>query len=103
MKIKVTNNFDKVAKDLEKKAKAINGPVSFATLFNSSFMAKYTNLKAFEELLSLGGYIVNSKEDFEAIPEDEFDKLISENTKFSSWEEMYTKAAEEYVVSKLNL
>lgn len=100
MKIKITSNFDKVAKAIEKKAKQASGPVSFAELFNSSFMAKYTDFKTFEELLSFGGYVVNSKEDFEAIPDVEFDKLISKKTKFTSWKEMYTRAAKEHIASK---
>lgn len=100
--MKFTSNFDKVAKEFEKKAKSASGPVSFDDLFSSKFMKKYSNLKSFEELLSIGGYIVNSKEDFESIPEDEFDKLINKHTKFSSWKEMYATAGKEYMVSKFN-
>ena len=92
MSIKVTNNFDKVAK---------NGQVSFDVLFNANFMTTHTNFKSFDELLNAGGFIVNSQEDFKAIPDDIFDEHIKKFTEFNSWQEMMQVAGQAYVISQL--
>ena len=59
-------------------------------------MSKYTNFNFFDELLTAGDYEVNSKKDFEDIPEKEFDKHLTHCTKFTSWKKMYSKACHEY-------
>jgi len=97
----VYNNFDDLAKDLKKKAEDASGPVSFEVLFNEDFMKKYTNFSSFEELLSAGGFEVDSVEDFEAIPDDKFDEHISKTTKFKSWEDMQAEAGTIYMANKL--
>ena len=58
---KVFNNFKGFEKALKDSINAINGQVSFSELFNESFMKKYTNFSSFEELLSAGGFVVNSQ------------------------------------------
>lgn len=100
------DDLDKLSKRLNKLAKnarEINGEnkVSFAELFTEDFMSKYTNFSSFDELLKAGNFIVNSTEDFKAIPDDEFDKHIRSVTKFSSWKEMLEKASAEWVEKKL--
>jgi len=77
--------------------------VSFEDLFSSSFMEENTSFTSFEELLTSGGYVVESQEDFEAIPEEQFDEHISAHTNFTSWEEMLSEASSEYISNKLDL
>jgi len=96
---KTFNNFNDLEKALNKSVEKINGPVSFTTLFNESFMKKYTNFSSFDELLSAGGYVVNSEEDFKAIPDDEFDNHVSKTTKFASWSDMSNEAGKIYVAN----
>lgn len=86
-------------KNLDELSRTTN--VSFDDLFTPSFMDKYTNFSSFEGLLTAGGFIVQSQEDFEAIPEDVFDVHISKHTKFKNWKEMLGKAGEEYIARKL--
>lgn len=109
MSVKVTTNFsdigkslDDVANKIRKESERLSGKVSFATLFNENFMSKYTNFNSLEELLIAGGYGV-TQEEFKAIPEDEFDKYITNCTQFSSWEEMQHKAVEEYTEDNFKL
>lgn len=92
-------------KKLEKNAKELENTksVSFETLFNSKFMSKYTRFSSFNELLTFGKYEVNSQEDFEAIPDDEFDDFIASNTKFETWQDMLDTASTEYAINKLGL
>lgn len=103
LEIKFTSNLNEVANKLQNAADRIPDKVSFDTLFNKAFMNKYTNFDSLEDLLTYCGYEVNSKEDFEAIPEDEFNKKISSCTKFNSWNEMYTTAGQEYIFSNFKL
>jgi hypothetical protein len=46
---------------------------------------------------------VETKEDFEAIPDDEWNTYIASNTSFESWEEMQHQAAGEYVAKQIGL
>ena len=97
------NNFGDRIKKISKNAKELNGSneVSFVELFDKSFMNEHTNFSSFEELLESGNFIVNSPEDFEAIPDKEFDVHINTTTKFSSWEEMYSEAAADWALKNL--
>lgn len=40
-------------------------------------------------------------ESFDKMPDATLDKHVSENTKFSTWEEMQNKALEEYVTRQI--
>ena len=66
-------------------------------------MRKYTSFSTLDELFAAGGFKVESQEDFEAIPEDEFDKHIASSTKFKNWEDMLGEATSQYAVQKLGL
>ena len=102
-KIQGFDKLEKELKQLQKNAKKLSNTkqVSFKELFPNSFMKKYTSFSSMEELLDKSGFDVKSTEDFKAIPEDLFDKYISSNTKFKSWEEMLEKATSQYSIKKL--
>lgn len=102
------DGFDKMMdslKSLAQKAKELEGihTVSFDKLFTESFMEKHTDYSSFDEFLKAGNFVVNSQEDFEAIPDDVFDQYISQATDFGSWEDMLSKATNDYLSSKLSL
>lgn len=101
MSVKVKINTSALKK-FQNKVEALNNQVSFNDLFTPQFMSKYTNYTSFDELLVAGGYIVNSPDDFKAIPDDEFDSHIANTTKFSSWEDMKNVATKEYVQRQLS-
>ena len=91
--------------EMAEKAKELDGEneVPLADLCNSFFMKENTSYSSFEELLEDGGYEVESSEDFEAIPEGEFDNHIRQNTSFNSWEEMLSTAGQAWVTSEMGL
>ena len=76
---KQLNKMAKNAKNLEKKKQ-----ISFYELFTEKFMTKNTSFKSVE-----------------AIPENEMDKFVVSNSKFSSWNDMLGSATEEYFVKQL--
>lgn len=90
------NNFDAKSNILDKAAENLESSISFTELFTSEFMKLYTQYDSIEELLSSGGFEVNSEEDYEAIPDEDIDAHVSKTTNFSSWREMLTEAVEAY-------
>jgi len=90
--------MQKAAKELEK-----TKTVSFNELFTSSFMKKYTKFSTIDEFFEAAKFVINSQEDFEAIPDEELDAHVKNSTAFSSWEDMLSKATEIYISKKLGL
>lgn len=105
--IKITglDKLEKQLKQMQKGAKELSRTknVSFGELFTPSFMRKYTSFSSMDELLNAGGFKVESQEDFENIPDNEFDKHIAANTKFKNWEDMLSEATSQYAARKLGL
>lgn len=98
--------FDDVKKHLKQLQENANElaqtkSIPLSDLFTESFMEKYTNCSSFEEFLEIGGFEVNSKEDFENIDDAEFDKHVSNNSQFDTWQLMLDTAAEQYITKKL--
>lgn len=102
-KIEGFDELSKELKKLSKNAKRLHGEhkISFEELFTKSFMEKYTKYSSFDELLKAGNFIVNSEEDFLAIPDDIFDSHIKSVTTFSSWQDMLDKATELWIEKEL--
>lgn len=103
IRIKGLDKLEKQLKQMEKGAKELSRTkqVSFGELFTVSFMTKYTSFSTMDELLKAGGFNVESQEDFEAIPDAEFDRHIAATTKFKSWEDMLSEATSQYAAKKL--
>ena len=103
IKIKGLDKLEKQLKQMQKGAKELSRTkqVSFGELFTTSFMKKYTSFSTMDELLNVGGFKVESQEDFEAIPDTEFDKHIAATTKFKTWEDMLSEATTQYAARKL--
>lgn len=96
-----TSGFD----ELEKKLEEIGGSnkVSFGELFPDSFINKHTDFKTLEELFEESGYEVETEEDFNQIPEEDWDEFIANNTVFSNWEVMMKKAFQGWVKKQLDI
>jgi hypothetical protein len=107
MTFKITGlkEFQKKLEDLERKAKALNGKheISFAELFNASFMRRYTSFDSMEELIEAGGFKVETVDDFKAIPEHKWDEHIARSTRFRNWQEMMKQASAEWAKRQLGI
>jgi len=77
--------------------------VSVTELFPPKFMSKHTESGDFEEFVEDSPWAVESEEDFEAIPEDEWDDYVRESTTFDGWEEMQKSASGEWAKRQLGL
>ena len=100
-KIDGLDELSRKLQDLQRRAENLSGPVNFDDLFPPEFMRRYTKMKSIDELLAASGKAINNTEDFEAIPSDEWDRLVSTNTQFANWEDMKARAGEEYATRRL--
>ncbi len=83
-----------------KSSEPLEGTVTLSDLFTTEFMRLYTQFESIEELLSFGGFEINSEEDYDAIPDEEIDAHIVNTTNFRSWKEMLTEATDTYLIEK---
>lgn len=102
MNIEFESNLDELIENFENAAHSVPDEVPFEEIFDIDFMNQYTKFNSIYDLLNSSNYNVKSNEDFLSIPQGDLDKIISENTSFSSWDEMFIKASERYIESKLN-
>lgn len=96
--IKELSRLENNAEKLSKK-----DSVDFSELFNPDFLLKHSSFSSFNELADKSPFTINSDKDFEAIPDDEWDKFIKENTDFHNWEEMFSEATDEWLTKELGL
>jgi len=87
--------LDKLAQNLEDLSQ--KKFVSYDELFNSDFMNSNTQCSSFSDFLEAGGFKVESKEDFAAIPDAEFDLYVQQNTSFLNWAEMQEAATSSWI------
>ncbi len=87
--------------ELDNALESIPSQIPLSDLFNKEFMKEHTSFESFDKLLTAGGYGTTTEE-FEAIPDDEFDDYIRKHTDFDNWKEMQESAITEYMDSHLS-
>lgn len=103
-----TEGFDELENQLEQMERAARdldgeNEVPFPELFPPSFMRRYTDFSSIDEMLEESPFTVETQDDFEKIPVDEWDEFVDEHTRFPSWEKMMGKAGRDYVTGRLGL
>lgn len=74
--------------------------IPFGELFPEEFMGKYTNSDDIAEFLESAPVSFESAKSFSS---KQFDDHIAKHTVFDDWNEMKRKAAEEWIVERINL
>ncbi|MCB9990470.1 MAG: hypothetical protein H6867_03690 [Rhodospirillales bacterium] len=100
--------FDEFRKDLDKLAQnvaALDGQhdVPIDELLTPTFLLKHTRFSSTDELFEQSGFKIESPEDFEAIPDEEWDNYIRSISNFNDWEAMLSKAGEIWITEKIGL
>jgi hypothetical protein len=105
MPIKITglDQFRHKLERLSRNAQNVNGPVAFDDLFPPEFMRRHTDFPTIQALAEASGFKIESQEDFEVIPDAEWDAFIRQRTRFATWRDMTAEAGREYVVRRLNI
>ncbi len=105
IKLQGFNELSKKLEDLAEKAESINGAqeVPLDELLTPGFLAKHTRFLSTDELFEASGFNVQSAEDFEKIPDEEWESFIQQNTPFATWGEMLSAAGAEWAQKKLGI
>lgn len=101
IEIKGFDSLQKEIRSIEQRVRSLSGKVSFEQLFTTNFIRRHTDFGSMAELIDASGFSVESQEDFENIPDAEWDVFISERTRFENWEDMLQAAVDEYIEKKL--
>lgn len=105
--IKITSfdNFERELEKLQNMFEKVEGTRSIPMdeILNPEFMIRFTIFSSLDDLIEKSGYTVETEEDFERIPDKEWDEFISAHTQFSSWQDMLDLAANEYFQQQLDV
>lgn len=84
----------KELKRIQKNLKKVDGThtYTFKELFNDEFMQEHSKFSTISDFFEASGLDFSSQEAFRNIDVEKLDKYISENSDFSSWEEMKATA-----------
>ncbi|UAL42139.1 hypothetical protein K8B83_14770 [Shewanella inventionis] len=100
MPIKIeTNGLNKLKKNLED----LHGThkVELSDILTPEFLGECSSFSDLNQLFIASGFDVKNPEDFKAIPDDEWEAFITNNTTFNSWEKMQQAAMNKYVHSRI--
>jgi hypothetical protein len=81
--------IEKLQKNMQELSKKTE--VKMTELMNPNFVSGCSKFDNIEALFDASGFTVESPADFSAIPDEEWEEFIVENTSFSSWSEMQHK------------
>lgn len=100
--------FEELSDELDRlsnRAESVHGSneIPLDELFPDDFMVTYTEFETVAEFFESSPWTVETEEDFERIPEDDFDNYVDRHTGFSSWEAMLSAAAREWVSRQIGL
>lgn len=74
---------------------------TFKELFNDEFVSQHTKFSSISDFLEPSGLDFSSQEAFRNIDISALDKYISENSDFSSWEEMKSVAGKAIIEKQI--
>lgn len=70
-------------------------------ILSDSFIQSKTPFSSLNDLFEKGGFNVETKEDLEAIPDEDLNSFISENSEYSTFKEMISAAGAIYMKNML--
>ncbi|WP_286978240.1 hypothetical protein [Pseudomonas sp.] len=98
MKVKSDlSGLKKLQENMEKLQGTREVPLS--EVINAKFVSSHSRFSDFDNLLAEIG--VTTKEQFEALPDEEFDAFIAANTDFEGWLDMQQQAMSAYAAAKV--
>lgn len=103
LKIKGLDDLSNRLNQLSENAQSISGTheYSFKEIFSEEFMIEHTKFSTIGEFLLSSPEKISNSEEFEKADESILDAYVSEQTKFKTWEEMMSAAAQILIMKKL--
>lgn len=104
-KIEGLDKVHKKLEDLAHKAQELDGQhnVPVSELLTEEFLSQCTRFSWVEEMFEASGFKIESQEDFAAIPDDQWNDFVGQNSSFDSWQAMLEAAGNEWVRKRLGL
>lgn len=68
---------------------------------NVAFIKEHTCFSDLETFLNAGGFSAKSQSEFQSIPVDAMDALVSKNSKYTTWSEMVSAAGDFYFENQM--
>lgn len=90
-------------RDMSNRVQSIGGTHKLTDILTPQFVRGCSRFESAEALFDASGFTIESKADFEAIPDDQWDEFIRSNTRYSNWKEMLADAGQAFVKKKMNL
>ena len=102
-KINGLDDFSNRLDQLSENAQSVAGTheYSFTEVFSDEFMIEHTNFSTIDEFLLSSPEKISNAEEFEKADESILDVFVSEQTKFDTWKEMMSAAAQILIMKKL--
>ena len=93
----------KSLRDLKQNLRRMEGhhDVPMSDLLTDQFIQAHTQLSSLTALLEKSGFVINSIDDFKAIPDKEWDDYISSVSDFQNWQDMLREATRQYVIRQI--
>ncbi|WP_049492606.1 hypothetical protein [Streptococcus pseudopneumoniae] len=97
------DDFSNRLDQLSENAQSVAGTheYSFTEVFSDEFMIEHTNFSTIDEFLLSSPEKISNAEEFEKADESILDVFVSEQTKFNTWKEMMSAAAQILIMKKL--
>ena len=97
------DDFSNRLDQLSENAQSVAGTheYSFTEVFSDEFMIEHTNFSTIDEFLLSSSEKISNAEEFEKADESILDVFVSEQTKFDTWKEMMSAAAQILIMKKL--
>lgn len=97
------DDFSNRLDQLSENAQSVAGTheYSFTEVFSDEFMVEHTNFSTIDEFLLSSPEKISNAEEFEKADESILDVFVSEQTKFDTWKEMMSAAAQILIMKKL--
>ena len=97
------DDFSNRLDQLSENAQSVAGTheYSFTEVFSDEFMIEHTNFSTIDEFLLSSSEKISNAEEFEKADESILDVFVSEQTKFDTWKEMMSAAAQILIMKNL--
>lgn len=97
--IKSNGNLEQLKKNMAEIAGTTQ--VKLVEVMHPEFVSRCSKFNSLEALFESSGFKIESPEDFAAIPDEEWDVFIKENTTYENWLEMQKAAHTEYAAKHI--
>ena len=105
VKIAGLKEFERKLKDIGDRAKKLQGPtnVPLSELLTAEFLKTCSRFSTLDEMFNASGFVITNADDFKAVPDDQWDEFIKQNTSFADWNELLGAAAKDWTKDQLGL